>query len=59
MISVDQVINSIQINDDQLVIKDNNRAYIVPRTNLHIMSKAYLQSDNFAQLVEQLINEST
>jgi hypothetical protein len=59
MISVDQVINSIQINDDQLVIKDNNRAYVVPRTNLHIMSKAYLQSDNFAQLVEQLINEST
>jgi hypothetical protein len=59
MISVDQVINSIQINDDQLVIKDNNRAYVVPRTNLHIMSKTYLQSDNFAQLVEQLINEST
>jgi hypothetical protein len=59
MISVDQVINSIQINNNQLVIKDNNRAYIVPRTNLHIMSKAYLQSDNFAQLVEQLINEST
>jgi hypothetical protein len=59
MISVDQVIDSIKIKDNQLVIKDNNRAYIVPRTNLHIMSKAYLQSDNFAQLVEQLINEST
>jgi len=59
MISVDQVIDSIKIKDNQLVIKDNNRAYVVPRTNLHIMSKAYLQSDNFAQLVEQLINEST
>ena len=59
MVTVDQVINSIQIKDNQLVIKDSNRAYVVPRTNLHIMSKAYLQSDNFAQLVEQLVNEST
>jgi alpha-N-acetylglucosamine transferase len=57
MITVDQVINSIQIEDNRLVIKDSNRAYVVPRTNLHIMSKAYLQSDNFAQLVEQLVNE--
>jgi hypothetical protein len=59
MITVDQVIDSIKIKDNQLVIKDNNRAYVVPRTNLHIMSKVYLQSTNFAQLVEQLINEST
>ena len=58
MINVDQVISSIQIKNNQLVIKDSSQAYIVPRTNLHIMSKAYLQSDNFAQLVEQLVNES-
>jgi hypothetical protein len=56
MITVDQVIDSIQIKNNQLVIKDSDRAYVVPRTNLHIMSKAYLQSDNFAQLVEQLTN---
>ena len=59
MITVDQVIDSIQITDNQLVIKDSDRAYVVPQTNLHIMSKAYLQSENFAQLVEQLTNEPT
>lgn len=59
ILAIDQSINSIQFNNNQLVIKDNNRAYVVPRTNLHIMSKAYLQSDNFTQLVEQLVNEST
>jgi hypothetical protein len=59
MITVDQVIDSIKIKDNQLVIKDNNRAYVIPRTNLHIMSKVYLQSTNFAQLVEQLVNEPT
>jgi alpha-N-acetylglucosamine transferase len=59
MVTVDQVIDSIQIKNNQLVIKDGNRAYVVPRTNLHIMSKAYLQSENFAQLVEQIVNEPT
>jgi len=59
ILAVDQSINSIQFKDNQLVIKDSNRAYVVPRTNLHIMSKAYLQSENFAQLVEQLTNEPT
>lgn len=59
ILAVDQSINSIQIKDNQLIIKDNKRAYVVPSTNLHIMSKAYLQSENFAQLVEQIINEPT
>ena len=58
ILAVDQSINFIQIKDSQLIIKDSNQAYVVPRTNLHIMSKAYLQSANFAHLVEQLVNES-
>jgi hypothetical protein len=57
MLAIDQSIDSIQIKNNQFVIKDSNRAYVVPRTNLHIMSKAYLQSDNFIQLAEQLVNE--
>ena len=57
MLSVDQPITSIAVNDNQLVIRDADRAYIVPKTNLHIMSKAYLQSDNFKQFVNQILNE--
>jgi hypothetical protein len=40
-----------------VVIKDDNQAYVAPRTNLHLMGKAYLQSEQFAQLVDRLINE--
>ncbi|CAB4133708.1 hypothetical protein UFOVP257_430 [uncultured Caudovirales phage] len=54
MLAINQPINSIEIKDKQLLVKDSNRAYVVPRTNLHIMSKAYLQSANFAKLIEQL-----
>lgn len=59
MLNVDQVINSVTVNKDQVIVKDDNRAYVVPRTNLHLMGKAYLQSEQFAQLVEQIINEPT
>lgn len=54
MLTVDQVIDSITIKDTQLIIKDKNRSYVIPRTNIHVMSKAYLQSDNFNQLVNSL-----
>jgi hypothetical protein len=58
ILAVDQSIESIDLQDTKLVIRDANRAYVAPRTNLHIMSKAYLQSANFAQLTNQLLNES-
>lgn len=54
MLTVDQLINSIKINDNKVVIKDTNKSYVLPLMNLHIMSKSYLQSDNFNDLVDSL-----
>lgn len=52
MLNVDQPINSITHCANGFVIKDDNRAFIVPRTNLHIMSKQYLQSKQFKEFVD-------
>ena len=57
MLTVDQVIDNIQIHADSLIIKDANKSYVVPRTNLHVMSKKYLQSENFTELVDRLLDE--
>lgn len=54
MLTVDQVIKSIDIKDNWLIIKDTDKSYVVPKTNMHIMSKAYLQSDNFKNLISTL-----
>jgi len=54
MLTVDQVIDSILVRGSQLVIKDKTKSYVVPRTNIHIMSKSYLQSDNFQTLIDSL-----
>jgi hypothetical protein len=54
MLTVDQLINSIEINGAKVIIKDTNKSYVIPLMNMHIMSKSYLQSDNFKDLVASL-----
>jgi hypothetical protein len=58
MLSIDQPINSIKIKDNSLIVKDDHKSYVVPKTNLHIMSKKYLQSEDFDNLIKS-INEPT
>lgn len=54
MLAINQVIDSIEIIEDKLIIKDKAKAYVLPIMNLHVMSKAYLQSDNFKIFVNNL-----
>jgi hypothetical protein len=54
MLTINQVIDSITIKDSQLIVKDNKNSYVLPKTNMHIMSKAYLQSDNFTTFINSL-----
>jgi hypothetical protein len=58
ILAVDQSIQSMTVKDKHIVVKDKNKSYVLPRTNLHVMSKAYLQSNDFKILVSHLINES-
>jgi hypothetical protein len=51
LLNVMQPINSIELTDNKLIIKDSNSAYVIPKMNLHVMSKQYLQSDNFDKFI--------
>ena len=46
-------VESIVKKDNQLIIRDSNRAYVAPVTNLHVMSKKYLQSEDFAKFINE------
>jgi hypothetical protein len=52
LLNVLQPIHTIEVRNNQLIIKDQARAYVIPRMNLHVMSKSYLQSDNFKKFVQ-------
>jgi hypothetical protein len=51
LINVDQSLTAMESRGDLIVLRDSNTAYVVPKTNLHIMSKAFLQSDRFQEFL--------
>jgi hypothetical protein len=54
MLNVTQSIESITAQDNKLIIKDNKNAFVIPKMNLHIMGKKYLQSDSFREFVKNV-----
>jgi len=53
MLTLDKV-ESIELLNNKLVVREETIAYVLPKQNIHVMNKEYLQSKEFEQLVEQL-----
>lgn len=54
MFTMDKPIDSISVNENTFVIRESDKAHVVPRTNIHIMSKAYLQSQDFDKFIQHV-----
>jgi hypothetical protein len=54
MLNILQPIESIELQGNRVVIKDQQTAYVVPRMNMHVMSKSYLQSKNFSKFINNV-----
>ena len=57
MLTFADVTTSITTKGSMLVVKERERAYVIPRQNIHIMDKGYLLSDNFAEFVDLICAE--
>ena len=57
MTTIEENIQSIATKGKFFIIKYKDRADVVSRQNLHIMDKQYLLSENFKNLVQEIINE--
>lgn len=51
LLNVTHSIESLERKNNTVVIKDANRAYVIPRMNMHVMGKTYLQSENFKEFI--------
>jgi hypothetical protein len=51
MLNILQPIKSMTLQGNQVIIKDRHSAYVVPQINMHVMSKKYLQSNNFKEFI--------
>lgn len=54
MLTIDKIIDKIELKKNSLVIRLADQAYVLPRQNIHIMDKDYLLSDEFGKLVDEL-----
>ena len=54
MISIQNKVESIEIKNQNLVIRNSNRAIVSPQQNLHIMDKDYLTTEKFRKFVNDV-----
>jgi hypothetical protein len=52
MLHIDNAVTSITAQGNNFIVRDPDRAYVVPRTNMHVMSKSYLQSEQFREFID-------
>lgn len=52
LLNVTQSVDNIELVNNQLVLRDPDRAYVIPRTNLHLLGKKFLQSSKFEKFIE-------
>jgi len=57
MLTFADVTTSITVKNSMLVVKEREKAYVIPRQNIHVMDKGYLLSDNFGNFVDTVCAE--
>lgn len=54
MTTLEGIIESIDVNETNMVVRYHDRALVLPRQDIHVMTKKYLQSDAFGKLVKDI-----
>lgn len=56
MLSIQKTIESLELRANKIYVRSANNAYVIPKQSLHIMSKAWLLSDQCDQFVKDAIS---
>jgi len=56
ILTLTESVSSIEINTNNLTVR-SDIAYIVPKQNIHVMDKTYLQSESYKTFVDQICQE--
>jgi hypothetical protein len=51
IVTADNAITDIQINNNWMTVRTSDNATVLPRTDLHVMSKAWLQSNKLEKFI--------
>jgi hypothetical protein len=56
IITINKPIQRLSLHDQKFFLQVNDQGHVLPKQNLHIMSKEYLLSDGLDQLIKDAIN---
>ena len=57
MMTFNNIVTSLDIENNLITLKEKENAYVIPRQNIHVMDKEYLLSDNFNAFVDKICAE--
>lgn len=52
MLTIDKDIKAVEIENNNIIIRQQSHAHVLPRQNIHIMDKQYLMSADYDKLVD-------
>jgi hypothetical protein len=52
MLTIDNPIEKIEIKGNNIIVREQESAQVLPRQNIHVMDKDYLLSDDYADFVD-------
>ena len=58
MLTISKQLKQLELHENLLLIREENKVIVSPLQNLHIMDKHYLQSENFKKFVTCLITKN-
>jgi hypothetical protein len=53
--TVPGILDTLEFNDENIVARTPDKAYVIPKQSIHILSKHYLQTENFHKFIESAL----
>ena len=57
MLTLDKPIKKLEIKNNNIIVREQETAHVVPRQNIHVMDKDYLQSDSYIEFVDTVCQQ--
>jgi len=54
MLTADKPIKKLEIKNNNVILREENSAHVLPRQSIHVMDKDYLQSDEYVEFVDSV-----
>lgn len=54
MLTIDKTIKSLEIKNNNIIVKEETNAHVIPNQSIHIMDKLYLQSDAYEEFIDTI-----